>query len=140
KELATKYNLKNISDLIGIEKEIDAGFTLEFSDRLDGYVGIQELYGITLPNVTTMEPKLRYVAIEAGDINLIDAYSTDSELAMFELTVLADDLELFPPYQGAPLIRKEVTEQYPEIIDILNQLAHKVTDDEMRAMNYKVNN
>ena len=25
-----------------------------------------------------MEPKLRYTAVEKGDINLIDAYSTDA--------------------------------------------------------------
>ena len=33
-----------------------------------------------------MEPKLRYTAIEQGDINLIDAYSTDSELRRYNLT------------------------------------------------------
>jgi len=86
-----------------------------------------------------MEPKLRYVAVESGEINLVDAYSTDSELEEYELVVLEDDEELFPPYQGAPLIREEVIEEHPELEDVLNQLAGKVTDDEMRKMNYQVN-
>ena len=116
-----------------------AGFTLEFSDREDGYRGIQSLYGIQFPNLVTMEPKLRYVAVETGEINLVDAYSTDSELRQYELKVLEDDQHLFPPYQGAPLLREETVQKYPELVDALNQLAGKITDDEMREMNYKVN-
>lgn len=138
-QMAEEYQLKTISDLKSVENEIKAGFTLEFSDREDGYRGIQKLYGVNFLNLVTMEPKLRYGAIDTGDINLVDAYSTDSELRQFQLTVLEDDKHLFPPYQGAPLLRKETVEQYPEIKEALNKLAGKITDDEMREMNYKVN-
>ena len=138
-ELAEQYNLKTISDLIPIEAEIKAGFTLEFSDRQDGYLGIQDLYGLEFGEVQTMEPKLRYAAIETGDINLVDAYSTDSELAQYDLVVLEDDRGLFPPYQGAPLMLNETIENFPEVEGILNQLAGKITDAEMREMNYAVN-
>ncbi|MNP59532.1 Glycine betaine/carnitine/choline-binding protein OpuCC precursor [compost metagenome] len=116
-----------------------AGFTLEFSDREDGYLGIQKKYRIEFPNVATMEPKLRYGALQRGDINLVDAYSTDSELRQYELVVLEDDQELFPPYQGAPMLRQETADQYPQLVEVLNQLAGKITDDEMRQMNYDVN-
>ncbi|ARD48524.1 osmoprotectant update ABC transporter permease/substrate-binding subunit OpuFB [Sporosarcina sp. P33] len=139
KAFQEQYNLKTISDLASVEKAVKAGFTLEFNDREDGYLGIQKLYGITFPSVQTMEPKLRYQAIETNEINLMDAYSTDSELREFELTVLEDDKELFPPYQGAPLLRKETLKKYPELEDALNTLAGIITDDEMREMNYQVN-
>jgi osmoprotectant transport system permease protein len=86
-----------------------------------------------------MEPKLRYGAVQRGDINLVDAYSTDSELRQYELVVLEDDQELFPPYQGAPMLRQETADQYPQLVEVLNQLAGKITDDEMRQMNYDVN-
>ncbi|MFC4402277.1 osmoprotectant update ABC transporter permease/substrate-binding subunit OpuFB [Gracilibacillus xinjiangensis] len=135
---AEKYNLSLISDLQAVENEIKAGFTLEFSDREDGYLGIQRLYELNFPSVTTMEPQLRYAAIEEGDINLVDAYSTDSELRRYNLRVLEDDKNLFPPYQGAPLLRTETLEEYPELEDILNQLAGKISDDQMREMNYQV--
>lgn len=112
---------------------------MEFSDREDGYKGIQGLYGIQFPNLVTMEPKLRYVAVESGEINLVDAYSTDSELRQYNLKVLKDDKQLFPPYQGAPLLRKETAKRYPEIVKALNKLAGRITDEEMREMNYQVN-
>lgn len=138
-QFADTYRIGTISDLSTLTDKIKAGFTLEFSDREDGYVGVQKLYGLTFPSMKTMEPKLRYAAVESRDINLIDAYSTDSEIEHYKLVVLEDDKNLFPPYQGAPLMRKEIAEQFPEVVDALNQLAGKITDDEMREMNYKVN-
>ncbi|VEF49810.1 glycine betaine/L-proline ABC transporter binding protein [Bacillus freudenreichii] len=137
--LAKKYGISAISDLAPVSGKIKAGFTLEFSDREDGYPGIQKLYGLAFPSMKTMEPKLRYGAIESGDINLIDAYSTDSEIEHYKLVVLEDDKNLFPPYQGAPLMRKETAEQFPEAVEALNLLAGQITDDEMREMNYQVN-
>lgn len=137
--LSEESDLQTISDLIPIASDLNAGFTLEFNDREDGYPGIQELYGVTFGNVQTMEPQLRYEAIERGDIDVIDAYSTDSEIQQYDLTVLEDDENLFPPYQGAPLMRSELLETYPELDDILNVLGGKITDDQMRSMNYQVN-
>lgn len=136
--LAKTYNLETISDLERAIDDIKAGFTLEFSDREDGYLGIQSLYNLTFSSLQTMEPSLRYQAIESGDINLIDAYSTDPELERYNLVVLEDDKELFPPYQGAPLLRQETLDQYPQLESILNQLSGRITSDEMREMNYRV--
>ncbi|MCB2354524.1 ABC transporter permease/substrate-binding protein [Clostridium estertheticum] len=136
---AKEYNLKNISDLKNVQNKIKAGFTLEFTDREDGYKGLQKTYGVDFDNIKTMEPKLRYSAIKAGDINLVDAYSTDSELSQYNMKVLEDDKQFFPPYQGAPLMLEKTLKKYPELSKPLNKLAGKITDDEMSNMNYKVN-
>ena len=97
---AQENGLKTISDLKKIENQIKAGFTLEFIDRSDGYKGIQETYGLDFPSVQSMEPSLRYQAINNGDVNIVDGYSTDSELKQYGLVTLEDDLGLFPAYQG----------------------------------------
>jgi len=137
-DFAEEHNLETISDLAPVAEDVNAGFTLEFTDRQDGYRGIQDLYGITFPNLTTMDPQLRYTAMEQGDVNLVDAYSTDSEIVEHDLTVLEDDQNLFPPYHGAPLTRNEVLEEHPEIEGILGQLEGIISDSEMREMNYDV--
>ncbi|MGD6832156.1 ABC transporter permease/substrate-binding protein [Sutcliffiella halmapala] len=137
-DFAAENEITAISDLNGAKNEIKAGFTLEFTDREDGYVGIQDVYDLTLPNLTTMEPKLRYRAIETGDVNLVDAYSTDAEIKQYNLRVLEDDKNLFPPYQGAALLRKETLDEHPELEGILNKLANQINDEEMRNMNYQV--
>ena len=85
-----------------------------------------------------MEPALRYQAIQSGDIQITDAYSTDAEIARYDLVVLEDDKHLFPPYQGAPLMKTELLEKHPELEAVLNKLAGKITESQMSQMNYQV--
>ncbi|MBP2077765.1 ABC transporter permease/substrate-binding protein [Oceanobacillus polygoni] len=137
-ELAERYDLEEIGDLKQIENEITAGFTLEFNDRYDGYVGMQEVYNLQIADVKTMEPGIRESALSNGEVDIIDAYATDSYMVELDLVTLSDPENLFPPYQGAPLLREDTLEEYPVLRDILNQLSGKITDDEMREMNYQV--
>ncbi|WP_412917725.1 glycine betaine ABC transporter substrate-binding protein [Metabacillus sediminilitoris] len=85
-----------------------------------------------------MQSELRYAAVNSGKIILVDAYSTDCELRRYDLTVLEDEKHLFPPYQGAPLLKQITLEKYPELRGILNKRAGLITDEEMRKMNYEV--
>ena len=137
KKIAQEYGLKTISDLKKVEGQLKAGFTLEFNDREDGNKGLQSVYGLNL-NVATMEPALRYQAIQSGDIQITDAYSTDAEIARYDLVVLEDDKQLFPPYQGAPLMKEELLKKHPELEAVLNKLAGKITESQMSQMNYQV--
>jgi osmoprotectant transport system permease protein len=137
-EFADAHDLEEIGDLQQIEDETVAGFTLEFNDRYDGYVGMQDVYGLDIADVRTMEPGIRQGAIENDEVDIIDAYATDSYMVELELVTLDDPENLFPPYQGAPLLRNETLEQHPELEEILNQLGGKITDEEMREMNYQV--
>ena len=95
------------------------------------------MYGLNL-NVATMEPALRYQAIQSGDIQITDAYSTDAELARYDLQVLEDDKQLFPPYQGAPLMKEALLKKHPELETVLNKLAGKISESQMSQMNYQV--
>ena len=137
KKISQEYGLKTISDLKKVEGQLKAGFTLEFNDREDGNKGLQKVYGLHL-QVSTMEPALRYQAIQSGDIQITDAYSTDAELARYDLVVLQDDKQLFPPYQGAPLMKTALLEKHPELEAVLNKLAGKITEKQMSQMNYQV--
>jgi len=137
KDYANKYDLKTISDLSKVEDSAVAGFTLEFNDRDDGNKGLKSLYKLEL-NVKTLEPNLRYQAINGGNVQIVDAYSTDSELIEYDLVVLEDDKQLFPPYQGAALMRKDTLEKYPKLEEILNKLSGQISAEEMSRMNYQV--
>ena len=138
KKFANENNLKTISDLVRVKDKIKAGFTREFNDREDGYPGLKKLYQFEIPNIKEFEPKLRYVAVQSGDINLVDAYSTDPELAQYNMVILKDDKHLFPPYQGSPMMREETLKKYPKLKKILEKLSGKISDEEMSTMNYRV--
>ena len=138
KKFANENNLKTISDLVRVKDKIKAGFTREFNDREDGYLGLKKLYQFEIPNIKEFEPKLRYVAVQSGNINLVDAYSTDPELAQYNMVILKDDKHLFPPYQGSPMMREETLKKYPKLKEILEKLSGKISDEEMSTMNYRV--
>lgn len=137
KDYAQNNDLKTISDLNRVEKNATAGFSLEFNDRQDGGRGLRTQYGLDL-QVKTMEPSLRYQALLHDDVQIIDAYSTDAEISQYDLVVLQDDQQLFPPYQGAPLMREDFAKEHPEIEDALNVLGGRITDEQMSRMNYEV--
>ncbi len=86
-----------------------------------------------------MEPELRYRAIHDNQINLIDCYSTDSELRQYHLTVLKDNKHVFPIYQGAPLMTQEFAKKHPQVVSSLNKLAGKISEKQIQQMNYEVN-
>lgn len=133
-----KHHLRTISDLASIQDQLKGGMTMEFIDRSDGFKGIKKRYQLDFP-VKSMEPALRYQAIEQGKVNLVDAYSTDSELRQYHLSILKDDKHNFPIYQGAPLMRQSFAQRHPQIVASLNKLAGKITEKEMQEMNYEVN-
>lgn len=133
-----KNHLKTISDLSTIQAQLKGGMTMEFIDRGDGFKGIKKRYRINFP-VRSMEPALRYQAIEQGKVNIVDAYSTDSELRQYHLRILKDDKHNFPIYQGAPIMRSDFAKRHPKIVASLNKLAGKITEKEMQEMNYEVN-
>jgi osmoprotectant transport system permease protein len=134
---AQEYDLQKISDLVKVEEKVIAGFTPEFTDINDGYPGLAKTYGLDLKMVT-MDPSVRYHAIQTGEVNMMNAYSTDGELQRYNLVVLEDDKHFFPPYQGSPLLRQETIDKYPEIVPALNKLAGKITERQMQKMNYEV--
>lgn len=102
-DYAQKNGIEKISDLAKVQQTAVAGFSLEFNDREDGNIGLKNLYNLQL-NVKTMEPALRYEAIKNGDVQIVEAFSTDSKVVTYKLKILEDDKQLFPPYQSRSAI------------------------------------
>ena len=128
-DFAKEHQLTKISDLPNVSG-LTAGFDVEFANRSDGNIGLKKLYGLDL-NVKTMQSSLIYNALNSGAVNVAEVYSTDSQIKQYNLTVLKDDKNLFPPYQAAPLMKESLLKKYPELKKILNKLSGKITDQEM---------
>ncbi len=137
-ETADEYNLSTISDLAKVSDQLIFGPTIEFPNRQDGLIGLQDMYGIAFKDINAIDGSLRYTALINGESDAIDAFSTDGLLEKYKLVVLKDDKSFFPPYYAAPLVRSEVLEAHPELEEVINTLASVLTDDTMRNLNYKV--
>ena len=111
----------------------------EFEQRPDGLPGLSAAYGLRFDGPPrTMDLGLLYRALEAHQVDMIAANSTDGPIAALGLTVLQDDRHYFPPYQAVPLVRDEALRRWPGIRVALDALAGKVSGDEMRQMNEEV--
>ncbi len=135
RELAEELDVTRVSDLARVGPQLDVGFSIEFYEREDGWLGLRPFYGIEFAQVRALEHGLAYEAIEAGAIDLMDAYSTDGKLLRYDLRVLDDDRGFFPPYNAAPLIREETLAEHPEVRETLDLLAFRIGNDEIIALN-----
>ncbi|MEW8955757.1 glycine betaine ABC transporter substrate-binding protein [Clostridium sp.] len=138
KDLADKYNLETFSDLAKVSNDLRLGATIEFTNREDGFIGLAREYNMKFKSVDAVDGGLRYTSINNNKSDVIDAFSTDGLINAFDLKVLKDDKNFFPPYNAVPIFRKETLEKHPELEGIVNELAGKINDETMRALNYKV--
>ncbi len=139
-ETAKRLGLEKISDLIPHARNLIMGCTHEFIERADGLPGIKQAYGFEFGTVKALDPGLTYTAARDGVIDVCDAYATDGRIKAYNLKVLEDDRNFFPPYPVAPLVRGEVLRKYPALGKALSLLAGQISDDEMRQMNFSVDN
>jgi osmoprotectant transport system substrate-binding protein len=112
------------------------GVGYEFEQRPDGLPGLSAAYGLKFAAAPrTMDLGLLYRALNAHQVDMIAANSTDGPIQAFGLTALEDDRHYFPPYQAVPLVRAEALQRWPQMQTALDALAGKITAGDMRAMN-----
>lgn len=116
-----------------------AGFNAEFIERPDGYQGLAEAYDFEFARPPRqMDSGLMYKACADGAVDVICGFATDGRIEAYDLKPLEDDLQFFPPYYAAPLVRAETLEEHPELRDILNRLAGLISNERMRELNLRV--
>ncbi len=136
---AQELGIETISDLVAQASTLVMVGPPEFQEREDGLPGMRQVYGdFNFKEYKSVDPGLRYQAINEGQADVTVAFGTDGEIAAFDLIVLRDDKGLWPPYQVAPVIRKEVLDANPKIAEILNGLAPLLTDEVMQQLNFEV--
>lgn len=139
-KLAVEHDLVTYSDFAKISDQFTLAAVFEFIDRPDGLPGLQELYGMEFKDVKGMNHGMMYRAFKEDEVDVVNAFTTDGLLDAYDLRVLEDDLEFFPPYYAMPVIRKDALEKHPELEEVLNLLGGKIDDSAMQKMNSKVDN
>ncbi len=133
---AQRLHLKTLSQAAPYTPDWRLGVGYEFEQRPDGLPGLSSAYGLKFAGPPrTMDLGLLYRALNAHQVDMIAANSTDGPIQAFGLAALEDDRHYFPPYQAVPLVRDEALRRWPYIKDALDALAGRITADDMRAMN-----
>ena len=123
--LAEKLKIRTITDLRR-HPDLVIGFTNEFLDRGDGWPGLKRHYRLPHENVRGLDHDLAYRGLEFGSIHVVDMYSTDAEIALYDLTTLEDDAGYFSVYDAVLLYRLDLKKEFPEFIETLGSLGGKI--------------
>ena len=135
---ADSLGLRTLSDLSRVAPGLIAGFTPDFIGRADGLGGLRSAYDLSFRDVRSLLQAVKYEALAAASVDVIDGYSTDGFIARYDLVVLEDDLGFFPPYEAAVLVGRRIAEARPDVIAALTLLSGRLDDARMRALNRRV--
>jgi osmoprotectant transport system substrate-binding protein len=138
KSFADEKKIATISDLAKIAGDLTIVAPSDFVQRPDGLKGLQDFYGMKFGNVLSVEPGIRYQALENDQAQVVLAFGTDGQVAGMNLVLLKDDKGLWPPYHVAPVVRQQTLDAYPNLADTLNKVAPLLTDKVMSGLNWKV--
>jgi osmoprotectant transport system permease protein len=131
---AQAKNLRRISDL-KLHPQLRLGLSQEFIGRADGWPGLVAKYGLAFAPPRGIDHGLAYEAIQRGDIDVTDIYSTDAKLDRYGLAVLDDDLGYFPRYDAVLLMRADFATRYPAARAALNPLERRLDEASVRQLN-----
>lgn len=138
-EDAQKLKLRTISDLVPHAPGWRAGFGYEFMERSDGYPGLSRAYGLKFASAPSiMDLGLLYRALKEHQVDVVAGSSTDGLIIALGMVILEDDRHYFPPYEAVTILRGGALRDHPELRGALDALGGKISDPEMRQMNYDV--
>ena len=138
-EDARRLHLQDISQAAQYTPQWRAGFGYEFMERADGYRGLASTYGLRFAEAPRiMDLGLLTRALKDHQVDLIAGNMTDGLIPALDLAVLDDDKHYFPPYEAVAVVREQTLAEHPEVRAALAELGGKISDAEMRQLNYAV--
>ena len=136
---ARRLGLKTISDLARVAPQWRMGVGYEFLERPDGFAGLAKTYNLHFAeSPRVMDLGLLYRALGEKQVDVVVGSGTDGLIQARGLIVLTDDKNYFPPYDAVPVVREQTLERYPAVRQALAALAGKISEEDMRRLNYAV--
>lgn len=140
-ELAKEHGYEKVSDLQGDAESYKAGFDTAWLEREnDGYPAFKEVYDIEFGDTNPMEIGLVYDAVKNGEMDVVLAYSTDPRIVAYDLQLLEDDKNFFPPYDAVTFIQQELLDEHPEIEKAMEPLFGAFDEAKIAELSGKVDN
>jgi len=132
---ARRLHLQTLSQAAAFTPQWRAGFGYEFMERPDGYKGLAASYGLRFAEAPRiMDLGLITRALKEHQVDMIAGNNTDGLITALDFSVLEDDHHYFPPYEAVPIIREQALKLHPEVKAALDELAGRISDDEMRQI------
>lgn len=133
---AEKLKITSVADLTGKTSRMRIAGDLQFF-RMPEWERVKSLYGLSFAEVIPMDPTLMYEAIRHGEAEVICAYTSDGRIDAYDLVILEDPRQAFPPYD-AILLASTKALQKPGLREALLPLVDAIDLPTMRMANKRV--
>jgi osmoprotectant transport system substrate-binding protein len=135
---ASAHHLSSIADLKALGKNVTLGAPPEFATRFEGLLGLKQEYGV-VPTFKPIAIELSYKALESGQVDVQNVFSTDGQLLSGKFKVLADPKHVFGFQNVAPVVKQSVlTAEGPAFAETLNKVSALLTIKAIQQMNAAV--
>jgi osmoprotectant transport system permease protein len=136
RERAAALNVRTIEDLARHAPRLSFGTDLEFLSRPE-WSALKDAYALNFAEQRSYSPTFMYRALQAGDVDVISAFSSDGRIAADGLELLADPKRAIPSYDAVLLISPRRAND-PLILRALGPLIGTITPQLMREANFMV--
>jgi len=133
---AEELGVTSIADLSTKSEGMKAGTGMEFFGRPE-WQTVRQRYGLGFDKTITMDPALMYQAIHDGNLDAVVAFSTDGRIDAYDLKLLDDPAKALPPYEAVLLVSAQAAGD-PRLVAALRPLLNRISTEQMRAANRKV--
>lgn len=130
-ETAAELSLTSIADLADVAGDLSFGAPPEFETRPQGLAGLQATYGVEFGTFRPLTGQALVQALQNGQIDAANVFSTDPAIAVNELVVLEDTDKLFGSQNMVPLVRAESADL---VRDALNAVSAALTTENVTEM------
>jgi osmoprotectant transport system substrate-binding protein len=136
---AQRERVRTIADLRRLD-HFTLGARPEFEERTQGLAGMQRVYGLTNARFKPLAIGAQYTALDEGDVDVANVFSTDGQLSTGDYKVLIDPRRLFGYQHVALVIDKSKLDRLggDRFMRVINNVNQRLTTDQMIAMNRAV--
>lgn len=130
--------ITTMSQLAPKTPELNFGANPDYYEREDGFNALTKTYGYNFKNHVDMDMGLKYTALESGEVDVINAFTTDGQLSTAEAVTLEDDKHFFKNYYSGTVVRQDCLEKYPELREVLAKMDGLISEKDMQKLNHAV--
>jgi osmoprotectant transport system substrate-binding protein len=136
---AEENELTTVADLEKLDS-FTVGGRPEFQDRFQGLRGMREVYGLTNAEFVQLAQGITYQALDSGDVDTINVFTTDAQLASGKYVVLEDPEGVFGFQHVALVIDQAKLDELggDQFMDIINEVNALLTNEAIIEMNKAV--
>ncbi len=136
REQAERLGIGTIADLAEHAETLSIGGDYEFFERPEWFK-VRDSYGLNFSEIRSFDSTFMYEAVATGEVDVISAFSSDGRIAAYDLVVLEDPRQAFPPYDAVLMLSPEASRDR-RVVAALQPMIGAIPVDRMRQANQAV--